>query len=111
MLVVALNFRGTPEMTLHKYWARVSAECCRRRIEHGTARYDFLRLLHIRDDGLERQLGAASPAGQGERSAHQLQEAAPRKRIQPLGSAFGELAVQHLLKFGRAGKFFETAPV
>src|SRR4029434_865524 len=52
MLVVALNFRGTPEMTLHKYWARVSAECCRRRIEHGTARYDFLRLLHISDSAV-----------------------------------------------------------
>ena len=64
MLIVAFDFRGTPEMALDQHRAGVSAQRHGRRVKHRTAGNHFFRLAHVRNDGLERQLDAASHARQ-----------------------------------------------
>ena len=111
MLVVAFDLSGTVHMAFDQDRAGVSAQSESRGVEHRPAGNHLFRLAHIRNDRLQRLLGAGGHAGQRQRSAHQLQEAAPRNRIQPLRRALGKLAVHHLLKLGAAGEFFQAAPV
>ena len=54
---------------------------------------------------------AGADAGQRQRRAHQLQEAAAADRVEPLRGVLRKLAVQEFLELGRLGDRFEAAPV
>ena len=58
-----------------------------------------------------RLAGAGADAGQRQRRAHQLQEAAAADRVEPLRGVLRELAMQEFLEFGRLRHRFEAAPV
>ena len=64
----------------------------------------FLGLAHVRDDLLVRLPGAGADAGQRQRGAHQLQEAAAADRIEPLRGVLRELAMEEFLEFGGLGQ-------
>jgi hypothetical protein len=55
------------------------------------AQNQIFRLLDVGIDRLIRLLGATGQAGQRHRRAHQLHEAAPRNRIDPLLRLIGKL--------------------
>src|SRR5207248_7384437 len=68
------------------------------------------RLAHIRNDRLKRLPRARRHAGKRHGRTHQLEEAAPRDRIQPFRRTFRKFAVHHFLEFRAACEFFESAP-
>ena len=108
---ITFNFCGTAEVTFDKKRLRVSAEREGGGVEHRPAGNDLLGLANVGDDLFERKPRAAGHSGHGERSAHELEEAAAGDGVEPLGRALGEFAVHHLAEFGGAGEFFEAAPI
>ncbi len=112
MPVVAFNLcRNDRDEAFDQNWIRIAAERHRRGIEHGASGNDFFRLADVRNDGFERKLDAAGHAGESHGRSHDFHEAAAGDGIDPLGRAFGKLAVQGFLESGIAGEFFEAAPV
>ncbi len=91
---------GRPRWLSTSSGIRVSAQREGGRVELWASGYDVFRLADVRNDLLDRHLGAARHARHGERRAHQLQKAAAREPIEPLRCAFGEFAVHHLAEFG-----------
>ena len=76
MPVVAFNFGRAIKMALHQNRAGISAQRECGGEEQRPPGNHFFRLPDIRDDRLQRLLGAGGHAGHGQRRAHQLQESA-----------------------------------
>src|SRR5262249_35053273 len=66
---------------------------------------------HVRNDQLVGLARAGADAGQRERGAHQLQEAAAADRVEPLRCVLRKFAVEERREFGRLSQRFEAAPV
>ena len=77
------------------------------------ARHHRFRLPNVGHDLLARSrlCRAAVQPRQGQRRAHQQEEAPPRDRIGPLRRLIGEFAVDHLLELGRVQELLQAAPV
>src|ERR1041385_1774843 len=71
----------------------------------------FLRLFNVRNNSLDRLLGAGRQSRQGERSAHQLQKLSPMMSAQPLRSSLGKFALEKLDELLRACDLIQAAPV
>ena len=110
MTVIAFDFDRTKLAAGHQQRRGVSAKRECRGIEHGTPWNQSFRLAHIRNDRLKRLPRARRHAGKRHGRTHQLEEAAPRDRIQPFRRTFRKFAVHHFLEFRAACEFFETAP-
>src|SRR5579872_1242730 len=102
MLIVAFNLGGTKKMTFYDDWSCVAAQGESAGEEKRTSGNYFFWLAHVRNNWLHRLLGAGGHASHCQGCAHQLEKAAARNGVQPLRRAFGEFAMQHLLKFGTA---------
>ena len=111
MLLVAFNLGRASEVALHQKRTGVSAERHRGGVIHGTARNDFFRLAHVRNDCFERKLDASSHPGEPQRRAHDLEESAAGNGVEPFGSALRKFAMQGVLKVLASGELFERAPV
>ncbi len=111
MLRIAFHLRRPEHVALDQNRRSITAERKCSRVKHRPARNDDLRLPDVGHDLHVRHLGAAGQAGQRERCAHGLEEAASRELIEPLRSALREFAMQHLLKLFAASQFFEAAPI
>ncbi|MNY17509.1 hypothetical protein D3C86_1508310 [compost metagenome] len=103
---VALDLGGPSRVTLDQQAGPIPAERHARREEERLARDDGLRLANVRDD-LAGRARTGAQARQGQRGAHQVQEAAPAQGRLPLG----KLPRDERAHFGRIGELFEAAPV
>jgi hypothetical protein len=108
---VAFDLGRAPVVALHEQARRHAAERHRRGVEERLARHDLFGLPHVRHDELVGLHGAAGHAGERQRRAHQLEEAAPAHRVVPLGRIRRELAVQEFLELRGLRNGFEAAPV
>jgi hypothetical protein len=111
MIRVAFDLRRAALVALHEEADARSRKRHRRRVEERLAGDELLGLAHVRHDLLARLPRARADAGKRERRAHQLEEAAPADRVQPLRRVLRKFAVQELLELGRLGDRFEAAPV
>ena len=111
MIGVALDLGRPALVALDQQPGGDAAERHRGGEEQRLARDDVLGLPHVGDDQLVGLAGAAGDAGQRQRRAHQLQEAAAADRVVPLRGVGRELAVEELLELGRLGDGLEAAPV
>ena len=111
MIGIALDL-GRPSFVVLDQQADAGAgKRHRRGEEQRLARDELLGLPDVRHDQLVRLARAGAHAGQRQRGAHQLQEAAAADRIEPLRRVLRELAVEEFLELGRLGERFEAAPV
>ena len=99
------------QMALDQHRAGVSAQRERGGVEHAAGRESLLQAGARKERSAPAAAWCSRSCRPGQRRAHQLQEAAARDRIQPLGCALGKFAVQHLLELGAAGQLFQAAPV
>ncbi len=111
VLRIAFNLGGTIFMRLHQQRDRVSGKRHRRGVKHRLARNQLFRLADVRENLLQRLLGASGKSGKRHRSARQFEEAAARNRINPLGSVARKLTLQHLAEFLAVGELFQGAPI
>jgi len=111
MLGVAFNLRRPAFVALDEKSYSRSSERHRRRVEQGLPRDNFLRLPYVGHDGFIWLPGTGAHAGEGQGGSHELEEASPTHRIEPLRCVLRELAMQELLEFGRFGDRLEAAPV
>ncbi len=111
MIGVALDLRRPAFVALDEQPRGHAAERRRGREEQRLAGHDLFGLPHVRHDELVGLHGAGGDAGQCERRAHQLQEAAAAHRIVPFRRVGRELAVEEFLELGRFRHGFKAAPV
>ena len=83
--------------------------------EQGAAGDDLFRLPDVRHDVLGGLAGAGAEAGEGQRSAHELEEVAAAFDavfvVAPADGLLREFARQELLEFGGGGEIVEAAPI
>ncbi len=96
VLRIAFNLGRTIFVRFYQQRDRVSGKRHGRGIKHRLARNQFFRLADVREDLLQRLLGASGQSGERHGRACQLEETAARDRINPLGSVAGKFAFQHL---------------
>ena len=103
MIGVAFDLRRPAFVALDEEADAGAGKRHRRRVEERLAGHQLFGLPHVGNDLLVRLPRAGADAGQRQRRAHQLQEAAAADRIEPLRGVLRELAMQEFLELGRLG--------
>ena len=108
---IAVHFDRPVSVALDQDRHRAGVEGHSRGKIHRTTEYQIFGFLDVRIDRFIRLLGTAGKPSQGERSAHDLEESAPRDGIDPLRSLRGKFTLHHLPEGRRVGQLVHAAPV
>ena len=111
MIGVPFNLRRPAFVAFHQHSGSHSGQRGRSREKQWPAGNHVLRLANIGDNGLVGLSRTCTQAGQGQGSAHQLQELAPVAGIVPFRGVPRKLLLQKPRKLFALGKLFKTAPV